>query len=112
MFRPLARVARTRRASRLSPARPGFRPTLEGLEDRVVPAPSSVSNTNNAGDGSLRAAIQAAYMAGAGGASQTIIFAHGVTGTIHLQTPLADVNGNITLIGPGSGSLTIAPDPN
>src|SRR5262245_20431037 len=50
--------ARTPRTVRQAPA--CRRPALEGLEDRLVPATYVVSNNLDAGDGSLRAAIDAA----------------------------------------------------
>lgn len=39
---------------------PSFRPRVEGLDDRLVPATFTVTTTNNSGEGSLRAAINLA----------------------------------------------------
>src|SRR5262249_9109271 len=42
---------------RKTPARPGFRPRLEALEDRTVPTTFTVTATADSGPGSLRQAI-------------------------------------------------------
>lgn len=65
----------------------------------------AVSNTNDAGSGSLRQAITDALAAGAG---THVINAGGVTGTISLQTALPTItNTTLTINGPTSGTLTI-----
>ena len=68
----------------------------------------TVTNLNDAGTGSLRAAITSADADNAG----AIVFASGVTGTITLQSPLPNValasTGTMTITGPGAGKLTIS----
>src|SRR5262245_66125415 len=55
-LRPLAaRLTRTR--IRRAPHRPAFRPRVEGLEGRAVPAVFAVTTTADTGAGSLRQAI-------------------------------------------------------
>jgi hypothetical protein len=63
----------------------------------------TVSNTNDAGPGSLRQAILCANALGGG----TITFSN-VTGTIPLQSTLPDLQANINLVGPGAASLAIS----
>src|SRR5262249_6157243 len=75
-----------------------FRPRLEVLEDRLTPAPLTVTNTLDMGAGSLRQAIlDANGMPG----DDVITFATGVTGTINLASALPDLSSNIDLEGPG-----------
>src|SRR5437763_400757 len=71
-----------------------FRPGLEALDDRVVPAQVSltVSSLADSGPGTLRAAI---LTADAGKASDKFTIDFGMTGTIDLQTPLPDLNNSI-----------------
>jgi hypothetical protein len=95
----------SRRARRKSVhARVVFRPRFERLEDRTVP--STVTNLNDSGPGSLRQAILDAESLGG---NQTITFAQGVTGILSLATPLPSLNTNIDLEGPGAPSLTVKP---
>jgi hypothetical protein len=63
-----------------------------------------VSTTADSGSGSLRAALSAANSAGLG----DIGFSSGVTGTIPLLSPLPTLTGQITLLGPGTGNLTLS----
>src|SRR4051812_13176476 len=77
---------------------------LQSLEDRTTPATFTVSNTNDAGVGSLR---QAFLDATADTSGAHTIDATGVTGTISLQSALPPVAGNWTLNGSGSSKLTV-----
>jgi hypothetical protein len=76
----------------------------------VVPAGAAqaetidVTNTNDSGDGSLRAAILTAN-----GHSGDDAIAIGVSGAIRLNTMLPVIEGIITITGPGPGSLAIEP---
>ena len=58
----------------------------------------TISNTNDSGTGSLRAAITTAN--GVGGAN--VIDATGVTGTIILESALPYINSSIIINGPTS----------
>jgi hypothetical protein len=65
--------------------------------------PFPVTNTkDDEGSGSLRASIEEANK-NSGGDTIPI----NVTGTIHLATPLPTIAGNVSIIGPGPGSLTV-----
>ena len=63
-------------------------------------ATETVSNLNDSGPGSLRAAILNVDVGG------TILFS--VTGTIVLTGGELDVNQSVSIVGPGSGDLTIS----
>src|SRR5262245_30457912 len=79
---------------------------LEALEDRWVPSTFTVLNTNDSGDGSLRAAVAAANNTAG---PDTIDFA--VSGTISLggtQLELTDTTGETTITGPGANLLSIS----
>jgi predicted outer membrane repeat protein len=82
-----------------------FRPRLEALEDRAVPAQIglTVSSLADSGPGTLRAAI---LSADAGSHSDKFTIGFSLTGTIDLQSPLPDLNNSITVQGPGAASLT------
>src|SRR5262245_2110577 len=87
-------------------ARPrSLRPRIEPLEGRVVPATITVLNANNAGAGSLRAAITQANL---DPAPNTIDYAPSVQGTITLLTALPNLSTSINLSGPGASNLTVA----
>jgi CSLREA domain-containing protein len=67
----------------------------------------TVTNLNDSGSGSLRAAITSANSDPAG----NIVFASGVVGTITLQSSLPTVtlaSGSMTITGPGATKLTIS----
>ncbi len=67
----------------------------------------TVSNLNDSGSGSLRAAITSANADAAG----NIVFASGVAGTINLQSSLPNItlaSGTMTITGPGANKLTIS----
>jgi hypothetical protein len=75
---------------------------LEWLEDRWVPANFDVTNLNDAGAGSLRAAITAANNVQNANEAVTITFAANNTGTITLQTELPPITkSKVTITGTG-----------
>jgi len=76
------------------------RPVLECLEGRCVP--STVTNLNDAGAGSLRQAI---IDTPAGG---TVDFQEGLTGTINLTSGGLAINNDLTINGPGAAVLTVS----
>src|SRR5262245_50027954 len=78
-------------------ALPRRRPTLEALEGRLAPATFTVTNTNDAGAGSLRAAILAAN---ASPGADVIAF-HVGTGaqTISPATALPACTGPVSILG-------------
>jgi hypothetical protein len=84
-----------------------FRPGLEVLEDRAVPAATfTVTNLADAGPGSLRQAIADANADPT--SADTIVFQPGLTGTITLTTGQLTVTGPVTIIGPDPRKLTIS----
>jgi hypothetical protein len=86
--------------------------TLEQLEGRAVPSTLLVTTLLDSGQGSLRAAVEAANRgashAGAGAPSYTIKFAHSVRGTILLTNPMPVLLTHILIAGPGPSVLTVA----
>ena len=92
------RQARVRRRSRAW--------VIETLETRVVPSTIMVTNTDDTGLGSLRAAISLAEQ---DQVPDTIAFSSSVSGTITLESGLT-LSGNINILGPGSSTLTVARD--
>jgi hypothetical protein len=79
---------------------------VEALEDRWLPSQINltVGSLADAGPGSLRAAL---LTADAGSHSDKFTVTFAVTGTIDLQSPLPDLNNNISIQGPGASSLTV-----
>ncbi|MGB8859638.1 MAG: right-handed parallel beta-helix repeat-containing protein, partial [Ilumatobacteraceae bacterium] len=67
----------------------------------------TVTNTNDAGAGSLRQAIEDANLAAG---PDTITFDSAVTGTILLTTGRLRVNDDLTITGPGAAVLTVNGD--
>jgi predicted outer membrane repeat protein len=86
-----------------------FRPRLEALEDRWLPAQIGLTVTSlaDSGPGTLRAAI---FTADAGSPSDKFTINVNVAGTIDLQSPLPDLNNSIAIQGPGAKSLTVERD--
>ena len=62
-----------------------------------------VTNTNDAGAGSLRNAIAASNALG----PQLIVFRPGLTGTINLQSALPTISGQLSLDGPGVEKMIV-----
>ncbi len=98
------RALKARASHRTTPV--PYRPRLEALDDRLVPAQVNltVNTLADAGAGSLRAAILAAD---AGSHSDKITIGFNVSGTIDLQSPLPDLNNTIAIQGPGANRLTV-----
>jgi hypothetical protein len=80
-----------------------FRPRLEALEGRDVPSTLKVGNLfDNGSADSLRAEIAAAQ------SGDTIIFDPTLSGTITLAEGELPIAKNLTILGPGSGQLSIS----
>lgn len=81
-------------------------PAITALEDRVLLSTLTVTNLNDSGAGSLRAAItQANSQPGA----DFIRFRTGLTGTITLTTgQLPVITDALQIVGPGAGVLTVS----
>jgi hypothetical protein len=82
-------------------------PAITSLEATVLWTTLTVTNTNDSGLGSLRAAIIAAEE---DPSPHTIDFDTAVTGTIELLSPLPDLSTDIILSGPGANLLTVQRD--
>lgn len=81
------------------------RAMFEGLEARQLLAVFSVTNTNNAGTGSLR---QAVLDANASAGADVIEFAGGLAGTIALSGGELLVSDSLSINGPGANILSIS----
>jgi len=79
-------------------------PRFETLEDRTLLSTFHVLNLDDAGDDSLRAAIEAANLTPG---ADRIVFAPNLTGTITLGSPLS-VTDDLKILGPGSDRLTVS----
>ena len=81
-------------------------PVLLASATAAHAATYTVTNLNDSGTGSLRAAITAANADTAG----VIVFASGLKGTITLQSALPNIatTGTMTITGPGANLLTIS----
>jgi hypothetical protein len=91
---------------RVGVQRPSVRPyALELLEERMLLSTITVTNLDDTGPGTLRAAIEQADL---DTSQDTIVFAPSVTGTINLLSVLPDLSGNINIDAPGSSDLTVA----
>ncbi|WP_406698511.1 choice-of-anchor Q domain-containing protein [Singulisphaera sp. Ch08] len=78
---------------------------IASLSGTVIWTTFAVTNTNDSGPGSLRAALS---IADQNPGRDTITFAPGVAGTITLLSALPDLATDIILSGPGSSTLTVA----
>lgn len=79
--------------------------TIETLEDRRMLATFTVTNLNDAGTGSLRAAVTAANSNTS--TADDIVFGAGLTGTITLTTLQLTIQGPVTITGPAGGAPAI-----
>src|SRR6516164_10217014 len=90
----------TRRRRTDRPTRQLCRLLLEPLEGRCMP--STVTNLNDAGAGSLRQAIIDTPSSG------TVDFQAGLSGTIPLSTGELLIVKDLTIAGPGSDVITVS----
>lgn len=77
----------------------------ELLESRLAPATFLVINLNDAGDGSLRDAVD---HANSHPGPDTIAFAKGLSGTIELTTSRLNITEPVAIHGPGIDTITIS----
>src|SRR5262245_3361765 len=82
-----------------------FVPTLEALDDRIVPAVFHVTTLADGGAGSLRDAVS---RANAHPGADVITFQSGLTGTIALAGGEFDIMDDLTINGPGADRLTVS----
>src|SRR5262245_47617939 len=82
-------------------SRQKFRPGLLPLETRALLSTLTVTNDNDSGPGSLRAALAAAP------SNATIIFAPGAYGTINLTSGTLQVGTSVNVQGPGAKNVTV-----
>ena len=76
-----------------------------GMTATAEAADFTVQNTNDAGTGSLRAALTAANN---GGGNDRILFRSGLTGTITLAGTLPTIDEPLEIVGPGASALTVS----
>ena len=98
---------RRKRPSQSSRLRAPAAHAVEALEGRVLLSTYMVTNMSDSGLGSLRDDI---VMSNAAGGANTITFAPGLSGTITLTSGQLEISSNLTITGPGAGSLTISGD--
>lgn len=101
MLRPAQILCTTHSLCRWRQKR-AFRPSLEGLEQRLAPSAFVVTATADSGAGSLRQAITDAN---ANPGADTITFS--ITGTIDLLTALPAIDDSVHIAGPGAALLTV-----
>src|SRR4051812_1033504 len=109
MDRNEARAPRRGR-DRSAAARRRFRPTLTALEGRMLLATFTVSNINNSGPDSLRAAVGLANStAGADTITFSSLFDAPQTITLTAgELALTDPSGATTISGPGAALLSVS----
>ncbi|MCZ7556194.1 MAG: HYR domain-containing protein [Bacteroidia bacterium] len=98
-----APYARAARGAMISPLNSTGAVSGPGMQSQHAIAAFSVTNTNDAGAGSLRQAI---LDANAAAGSDIITFT--VTGTITLTSGELTISGDLTISGPGAGQLTVS----
>jgi hypothetical protein len=94
--------SKRRPKAELRPSR--FLPRLEILEDRTLPSTFTVTNLNDSGPGSLRAAVAAADAK----PNSAIDFAAGLHGIVSLTSGQLDITGGMTINGPGASVLSVS----
>ena len=97
---------RNRPFARHKKRRSGFTQPLrvESLEDRRLLATFTVTNLNDAGDGSLREAVS---LANSNSGADEIVFSETVAGTIELTSGELEVTDELTITGPDQDNLTL-----
>ena len=84
------------------------RPLVEAIEPRLLLNAYTVTNLNDSGPGSIRAAL---YQSNENPGDDTISFAAGLSGTITLtsgQLEISDTTGQTGILGPGVDALAVS----
>src|SRR4051812_5139729 len=84
--------------------RPATRLRLTQLETRLTPASFAVTNLNDSGPGSLRAAV---INANNNSGTDFITFSSGLGGTILLTSGRIVISDSVSITGPGASVLTV-----
>jgi len=92
-------------ANGLTKRTPPTRLSVEQLDDRIVPSTFTVSNLDDSGAGSLRAAITAAN---ANPGADVVAFAPGLRGTVALTSGALRITDGLEIDGPGAGRLAVS----
>jgi hypothetical protein len=79
--------------------------SVEQLDDRVVPSTFTVSNLDDSGPGSLRAAVAGAN---ANPGADVIAFAPGLRGTIALTSGELSITDSVSIDGSGADELAVS----
>jgi hypothetical protein len=66
----------------------------------------TVKNLDDAGNGSLRSALQ--KLANSHDSSNTVTFKSGLHGIINLTTPLPEIAKSVSINGPGANKITVS----
>jgi hypothetical protein len=124
MFRLFRFLDRNRPARKPRPKPPPkvrtFRPCLEELENRLVPAAATYTvntltdnNPNGGGNGDgLTGDFRYCLTQALANPGSTVEFQQGVNGIIDITQPLPAINNNVTIGGPGYSQVTVQRDPN
>jgi hypothetical protein len=102
LHRFLSRSAAPRRPVRRRPHSP---PRVRPLEDRALPSTFAVTNLLDSGPGSLRDEIQQANM---NPGADTVVFKHGLNGTIPLTSGELLITDSVTINGLGADKISVS----
>ena len=97
------------KAGRPGRRRAALRPSPETLEDRAVPSTLMLTVTDTGDSASDPKSLRGAIAVANKDHAHSYLITFGVSGTITLQSAGLELSNNISLQGPGSAGLTIAP---